>query len=207
MKIQSFQTIVSAEKSSYKENSSEFITKIFPIKTLDGFQAKLQAIKKEYHNATHHCYAFHLVNGGEKYSDDGEPAGTAGIRILNAIHHYELKDVAIIVVRYFGGTKLGVGPLGIAYSQAAMLAISKCKIICKRPFLPLSVTIPFEQTSKIYHLFSLHHVKLKETLFSENATYHILLLFEEKDSFLQKLNDLFNGKIEVTISDRIEYFE
>ncbi len=207
MKIQSFKTIASAEQSSCKEKGSEFIARIFPIQTIEEFQTILHAIKKEYHDASHHCYAVNIIEGGEKYSDDGEPSGTAGIRILNAINHHELNNAAIVVVRYFGGTKLGVGPLGMAYSRAAMQSISSCRIIEKKPFIGLTITIPFEHTNKIYHLFSLYRVKMKATLFSENVTYNVLILYHEKESFLINLNDVLKGKSNVIISEKIEYLE
>ena len=110
-----------------KIKGSQFIGYAIKVISVQNAEEELSSIKKEHFDATHHCYAFKLNTGEEKYSDDGEPNGTAGVRILNAINHYNLTNIIIIVVRYFGGTKLGIGPLGKAYGDSAYDIAAKFK--------------------------------------------------------------------------------
>lgn len=122
-------TIKNFNQNSFKEKGSEFIAIVNSVDNEETALNQLTEIRKKYFDATHHCYAYKLKSGEEKYSDDGEPKGTAGIRILNAIEHFDLRDVLVIVVRYFGGTKLGVGPLGKAYYNSSIDVLNTSEII------------------------------------------------------------------------------
>ena len=106
---------------------SRFITKLYNINNIDEVQTILDDLKKEYKKATHFCYAY-SINGQEKAFDDGEPSHTAGLPILNVIHMKNLNNILIVVVRYFGGVKLGAGPLTRAYSKSASEIIKKYQI-------------------------------------------------------------------------------
>ena len=99
-------------------NKSKFITIIIPLTTIEQIDDILKNIKNKYKDATHYCYGY-VINGKEKMSDDGEPSGTAGMPILNVIKKHDLTNVICIVVRYFGGIKLGAGGLTRAYSNSA----------------------------------------------------------------------------------------
>ena len=94
-------TIKDFRQASIKEKASEFIAIVYPVDNKETAVNKLNEIRKKYYDASHHCFAYKLKNGDEKYSDDGEPNGTAGLRILNAIEHFDLTNVLLIVVRYF----------------------------------------------------------------------------------------------------------
>ena len=103
---------------------SKFITKLYNIDNEDEVKNIIENLKKEYKKATHICYAY-SINGKEKAVDDGEPSHTAGLPILNVIHLKKLNNVLIVVIRYFGGIKLGAGPLTRAYSKSASEIIKK----------------------------------------------------------------------------------
>ncbi|MDZ7765436.1 MAG: YigZ family protein [Melioribacteraceae bacterium] len=104
-----------------------FIGYAAPCKNDEEAEQILEGKKKQYYDATHNCYAYKILPESIKYLDDGEPSGTAGIRILNAIQHFDLTNLIVISTRYFGGTKLGVGPLGKAYYNSALLYTQRCK--------------------------------------------------------------------------------
>ena len=103
---------------------SKFITKLYNIDNVDDVESILNNLKNEYKKATHFCYAY-SINGKEKAYDDGEPSHTAGLPILNVIHMKKLNNTLIVVIRYFGGVKLGAGPLTRAYSKSASEIIKK----------------------------------------------------------------------------------
>ncbi|HMO60660.1 MAG TPA: YigZ family protein [Ferruginibacter sp.] len=120
-----YQTLDRECLAEFKDRGSRFIAYAFPVVSADQFKARLQGLKKEHPKAVHHCFAYRIGLDGNNFrsSDDGEPAGTAGKPILGQIDSRELVDTAIIVVRYFGGTLLGVPGLINAYKTAAALAL------------------------------------------------------------------------------------
>ena len=120
-------TVKEFYESKFKQKGSIFVGQAYPAGQEKQAEEILELVRKKYHDATHHCYAYRVYAKEEKYSDDGEPSGTAGVRILNAIHHLDLYNVLVISIRYFGGVKLGVGPLGKAYYQSALQTLEQAK--------------------------------------------------------------------------------
>lgn len=128
-----YKTITKASTGLYKEKGSKFIAIACTVQSEEDVKEKLEELKKEYHNARHHCYAYQLGFDKSAYriNDDGEPSGTAGKPIFGQINSFELTNILIVVVRYFGGTKLGVSGLIRAYKTAAKDALENSKIITK----------------------------------------------------------------------------
>ncbi len=123
-------SIDSRSEGQYKAKGSKFIAIAFPVKTEAEVKAKLQEVRKSYHDARHHCYAYRLGfdKSAYRFNDDGEPSGTAGRPIFGQIQSKDLTNILIIVVRYFGGTKLGVSGLITAYKTAAHEALEESSI-------------------------------------------------------------------------------
>jgi uncharacterized YigZ family protein len=128
-----YYTIEKTSVAEFKDRGSKFIAYAFPIADVNGFKENLAAIKKEHPKATHHCFAYRLGLDGNNFrvSDDGEPSGSAGRPILGQIDSKQVTNVLIIVVRYFGGTLLGVPGLVNAYKTAAALALQIIPIVQK----------------------------------------------------------------------------
>jgi uncharacterized YigZ family protein len=126
-------TISKEGSAEYKDRGSKFLAYIFPIKNKDEFKTHLQALKKEHPKAVHHCFAYRIGYDGNNFrvSDDGEPSGTAGKQILGQIDSKNLSDILVIVVRYFGGTLLGVPGLINAYRTATSLVLQCTQVIKK----------------------------------------------------------------------------
>lgn len=126
-----YKTIDQPAIAEFKDKGSKFIAYTFPIDTVDEFKAHLQHLKKEHPKAAHHCFAYRIGTDGNVFrvSDDGEPSGTAGKPILGQIDSKEVTNIAIIIVRYFGGTLLGVPGLINAYKTTSSLALQVTKII------------------------------------------------------------------------------
>lgn len=129
-----YKTLTAPSSGLYKEKGSKFIARAFPAYTEDETKEILESVKKEFHDARHHVYAYMLGTNREQYraNDDGEPANSSGKPILGQIESYKLTNIMIIVVRYFGGVKLGVGGLINAYRTAAKEAIESGKIVEKK---------------------------------------------------------------------------
>lgn len=126
-----YRTILKPSESLYKVKGSKHFGYVFPVMSEDDIKDRLEEVKAEHHSARHHCYAWALGLDREPYraNDDGEPSGSAGKPIYGQILSFDLTNVLIVVVRYFGGTKLGVGGLIDAYRTAAKMAIEAGKIV------------------------------------------------------------------------------
>jgi uncharacterized YigZ family protein len=137
-------TIEKSAGAEFKDRGSKFIAFAFPIETADDFKKQLQLLKKEHPKAVHHCFAYRIGTDGNNFrsSDDGEPSGTAGKPILGQLDSKGITNVAVIVVRYWGGTLLGVPGLINAYKTAAALALQVTPVVQKQ--IEVNYTIEFE---------------------------------------------------------------
>ena len=168
-------------KEIYETNikNSKFIGIIIPIESLDDVKYNLNNLKEEYKNATHYCYAFTLINN-KGFSDDGEPNKTAGIPILNVIEGNNLVNVLAVVIRYFGGIKLGPGGLIRAYSNTCKEVINKSTLVELIKGIEASITFPYSKEKEINYL--LKDSIIKNKLYEENCTYIIETTKEALDS-------------------------
>ena len=146
-----YNTIAQPSTAEFKDRGSKFIAFAFPIETTDDFKQQLQLLKKEHPKAVHHCFAYRIGTDGNNFrsSDDGEPSGTAGKPILGQIDSKELTNAAIIVVRYWGGTLLGVPGLINAYKMAAAMALQVTPIIEKQVELRYSIEFDYTQMNDV----------------------------------------------------------
>ena len=140
-----YNTIAQISTAEFKDRGSKFIAYAFPVETADDFKKQLQLLKKEHPKAVHHCFAYRIGTDGNNFrsSDDGEPSGTAGKPILGQIDSKGLTDVAVIVVRYWGGTLLGVPGLINAYKMAASMAFQVTPVIQKQVELKYSIEFDY----------------------------------------------------------------
>ena len=158
---------------------SKFIGVIIPIESLDDIKDNLNKLKDEYKNATHYCYAFKLIDD-KGCSDDGEPNKTAGIPILNVLEGENLINVLVVVIRYFGGIKLGPGGLIRAYSSTSKEVINKALKIDLINGYGASITFPYSNEKEINYLLKNSIIKNKE--YKESCTYTIEVTKEVLDS-------------------------
>ncbi len=198
-------TIEKTEKFLFKEKNSEFIAEIFPVNSEEDSHSHITSAKKRYFDANHHCFAYKLHGGLEKYSDDGEPRGTAGLRILNAIKHFDLTDIILIVTRYFGGTKLGVGPLGKAYYNAAIGVLEKTKVVSLELHQQVEILSSYETSSIVYRLVDEHKAKIVKSDFSETAKFVCIIKPSLLENFNLESKNASNGQILVTQSKNFTY--
>jgi uncharacterized YigZ family protein len=146
-----YNTSTQASTAEFKDRGSKFIAYAFPVETADDFKKQLQVLKKEHPKAVHHCFAYRIGTDGNNFrsNDDGEPSGTAGKPILGQIDSKELTNVAVIVVRYWGGTLLGVPGLINAYKAATSMAFQVTPIIQKQVELKYSIEFDYTQMNEV----------------------------------------------------------
>ena len=186
-------------------NKSIFIAQIFPVLSEDDVRNHISDSKKKYYEASHHCYAFKLVNGVKRYSDAGEPNGTAGIRILNAIEHFHINNQLIIVSRIFGGIKLGVGPLGKAYYEAGYQVISSSKITKKLLYRKANISSEFEYVSIIHRILDTHKSMITAINYENTLEIEVLLPYKEISIIQEKLKNSGKNKIFLSYSTEFLY--
>ncbi len=199
--ITKIKTISSESEIIYKEKSSVFRGFAIPVGSIEEANEHLAKLKKKYFDATHHCYAVRLSDQKFKYSDDGEPAGSAGIRILNAITHFELHNILIVVVRYFGGTKLGVGPLGKAYYYTAQKAVEAARIVVKKPYKKISFSTTYQMASQVHKILASYNVKVDKTVFDSEVKFNFYCETFFVAGLLSEISERLKGESLLDVAD------
>jgi uncharacterized YigZ family protein len=169
--VTSFKTIKSNTEGLYKDKGSKFIALATPVKSVDEVDEHLLIIKKKYHDARHHCYAYILNPEADviRANDDGEPNHSAGDPILGQIRSFNLTNVLIIVVRYFGGTKLGVSGLINAYKTSAKNALEEATIITRKVTKDVSLNFPYQSTNEVMKLLAEVAMKIDSQVFDNDC--------------------------------------
>ncbi len=193
-----FQTEVVIKKS-------RFIAILQPVETLPEAEAALAAIRRAYPDATHHCFAFRLGPTGQPYrfSDDREPSGTAGKPIYQVLEKYELSDVLLVVVRYFGGIKLGTGGLVRAYRQAAEQVVQAAEIVEKTPYRTVRVTMEHHLAPVVEQYFYQHGLRFEAT-YGAAVTLTVAVPEPQVADVVGKVLALLRGKGKVETADNRE---
>lgn len=177
-----------------KEKGSKFIGFAFPINSETDLKKNLEKIREEHPKATHHCYAFRLGLNGENYraNDDGEPSGSAGLPIYNQLLANDLTNILLIVVRYYGGTKLGVSGLVKAYKESAKLTLEESEILIRELETIISIEFPFNQQNVIFTLLNKFDGKIQEFNASENCEITALIKTSQKENISEQLSEMQN---------------
>ena len=186
-----FNTIKENVSAEIVEKKSKFIANLFYVETIEDIENRLKEIRKKYYDAKHNCFAFRLDNEKmSRFSDDGEPSGTAGAPMLNILEGRNLSNVLIIVTRYFGGILLGTGGLVRAYSEATLKAIENANIVEKVYGNILNIEIEYKD------LDNLKYYLKNESINIENINYEekILLRVELTDEELEKIKKMIDER-------------
>ncbi|WP_247937607.1 YigZ family protein [Streptococcus intermedius] len=195
-----FRTIKEDGQVQEEIKKSRFICHIKRVTTEDEARNFIQAVKKEHYKATHNCSAFILGERSEmkRSSDDGEPSGTAGVPMLGVLENQQLTNVCVVMTRYFGGIKLGAGGLIRAYSSNVALAIKEIGIVHIKEQLGLRIALSYSQYQELPNFLKANHLQEQDTSFTEQVQTTIFVDKNDKDSMIEGLIELFNGKVDIT---------
>lgn len=173
------------EKIKYENivNKSKFICILEYIDNINELDNILDNIKKEYKGANHYCYSY-IIGNNTKYYDDGEPKGSAGLPIYNAIKNYEIGNVICVVVRYFGGIKLGLGPLTRAYFNTANTCLKLASISDYIEMKKISITFPYDIINDMDYISKEY---IKDKVFNDDITYSLFVPTNEYNELKNKL--------------------
>lgn len=172
---------------------SKFICKLIPVQSVEEIKRNLKEVQKEFEGATHYCYAY-ICGNMKKCSDDGEPSGTAGIPILNVLEKRELNDILCIVIRYFGGIKLGAGGLVRAYCNAVTETLHQASIINLVLGKEIMCTFPYANEKQIQYL--LNDAFIKEKRYQEEVIYQVAISNKQYESIIKALKQYANITIQ-----------
>ena len=192
-----YQTIQAPAQGEYREKGSRFLGFAFPVKNEEEVKAVLHQLKKEHFQASHHCYAFRLGPDRSRYrfSDDREPSGTAGKPILNQLLSANLTDVLIVVVRYFGGSLLGVPGLILAYKTAAADALVHATVVQKFILEKYRLIFGFEIMNEVMGLLKQYNVGIIRQESDENCTIEFEIRKNHADELIGKIKKIYQAII------------
>lgn len=186
-----------AAEATLRERGSRFLAYAFSVKTEDDVRLQLQRLRTQYPDATHHCYAFvlHPDQSARRAADDGEPANSAGKPIFRAIQSCGLTNVLVVVVRYFGGTQLGIPGLIQAYGDAAMLALKQLKVHERWVELNYTLETDFAHEQDIHRIMSMFQTRVLGCTYGEGVSYRLAVRSSQANAFEQKVKQHYQISI------------
>ena len=193
--MESYRTVKQETSAEFIEKRSKFIGYIKPVQTEEEAIAFIQSIKSKHWDATHNVYAYSLREGQtRRYSDDGEPQGTAGKPVLDVLMGGDIKNTAVVVTRYFGGTLLGTGGLVRAYGRSAKLGIEEAGIAKVRHYKECSVTTDYTTAGKIQYEITTGEYILKDTVYTDKVEFIVYLDRDNEAEFKEMVSNISMGK-------------
>lgn len=189
-----YRTIQNTSEGIFKDKGSKFLAFAFPVSNEDEIKKILTGIKKKYHDARHHCFAYQIgiENVLLRVNDDNEPSGTAGKPIYGQIQSFCLTNVLIVVVRYFGGVLLGTGGLTNAYKSAAFEALKNATIIEKTIEECVHVLFDYNHTKDVNRIINQFNGTISRQLFDEKCKFDVLIRKSQTSAFLDKISKIPN---------------
>ena len=187
----SYKSIAAPSEGLFKDNGSRFIALAFPVETEEAVKEIVASLRKEYHDARHHCYAYRIGLKGDVWraSDDGEPSGSAGRPILGQIDSLGLSDVLVVVVRYFGGIKLGIPGLIRAYKTSTADALSQATIVPKIAGKWYSVSFDYLSMNSVMKVLKDMDLPQRAQDFGERCSLEVTVRLTAIEDFMKKLKD------------------
>ena len=204
--MSNYKTLHKFGVDEYIVEKSTFIGYAKPIKTEEEAVEFVNEIKKKHKDATHNVWAYTIGENMniQRYSDDGEPQGTAGIPTLEVIKKEDLRDVVVVVTRYFGGIKLGAGGLVRAYTKGAKVGIEAGIVIEKVKYSEVKIKIEYTQLGRIQNEIMNLGFKVKDTIYSEDVELIVYVRNEEAQSLMDRIIDITSGTADVSLGE--EYY-
>jgi len=183
-------------EDEFYEKKSHFIGRVWPVETEEEALEKIQAMKKQHYDATHNCWAYIIKDGAVRFSDDGEPGGTAGMPMLQVLQREGLYNIVCVVTRYFGGILLGAGGLVRAYTKGAKIAVDAAGKSMKRVWTVLYVPCPYPFYERVKLLVGECEGIIRQCDFGAEVELELLFPEVNAEGFLAKLTDMTSGTVE-----------
>ncbi len=198
-----YRTIEADAEALFKEKSSKFLCFAYPVTTEEQIREQLEVLYKKYYDATHHCYAWRLGPRGETFraNDDGEPSSTAGKPILGQLLSHEITDCLIVVVRYFGGTKLGVSGLIEAYKTSAAEVIAAAEVVERTVDDRIEVRFSYMAMNEVMRIIKDMQPKIVEQCFDNLCTMTLTIRQSQSEQLLTRLSKVEGAQAEIVTNN------
>ena len=183
-------------ENEFTEKKSRFIGRVWPVETEEEALECIQAMKKQHYDATHNCWAYVIKDGPMRFSDDGEPGGTAGNPMMQVLQRENIYNVCCVVTRYFGGVLLGAGGLVRAYTKGAKIAIDAAGKSMKRVWSVLYIPCPYTYYERMKLEVAAFGGIIRDTQFTSEVELEILVAQADAQPFLDKITDMTSGTVE-----------
>lgn len=193
MALKPYKTPLKASETEFVVNRSRFIGRCFPITSEEEAIEKLEEIRKLHYDATHNCYAYSLLGGIRRFSDDGEPGGTAGMPIMDTLIRTETENALIVVTRYFGGILLGSGGLVRAYSRSASDALNEAGTGTMTPCSVIEFTVDYTRYGALEGFVRANSV-VRDTEFTDSIRFVCLVPTERAEAFIADVIERTDGR-------------
>lgn len=199
----SYRTVARESQTLMIEKKSKFISNVCPVDNEEDAIAYLNKIRSEYPDATHNVYAYVIdENNIFRYSDDGEPSGTAGMPVLDTIRKAGLVDVIVVVTRYFGGTLLGTGGLVHAYGASAKKGLLESQPVIRSLCDIVSARVDYTLVGKMQYKIASAGYMLEDTVYENEVTFKICCPIDKTQRLIDEITDLTNGKAVCELTDK-----
>ncbi len=204
-----YRVLLSDGEGEIIEKKSRFIATVRVVNSEEEAVAFIDEMKKKYWNATHNCSAFVIGDKAQltRCSDDGEPSGTAGRPMLEVLLGEGIRNIAVVVTRYFGGVLLGTGGLVRAYTQAVKEGISRCETGVMCYGTRLSVKADYTDIGKIQYLFGQEGIPIEHSEYAEDVEFMVLFAENKEKEIVKKLTESTNGKAKISVLERLYFVD
>lgn len=201
MENDSYLTLAAPAEAYNRERSSKFLSYAYPVESEEQIREALDALRKRYFDATHHCYAWRLGPQGEQFraNDDGEPSGTAGRPILGQMLSAGVTNCLVVVVRYFGGTKLGVPGLIAAYKEATQEVLSVAEIVERTVDDRITIRFPYIVMNDVMKAVKEEQPQIEEQLFDNLCTMRLRIRRSQSERLVGKLRKVEGAEVEESL--------
>ena len=187
-------------EDEFVEKKSRFIGRAWPVETEEEALAKIAEMKKQHYDATHNCWAYVLKSGAMRFSDDGEPGGTAGNPMMQVLLKEQIYNVVCVVTRYFGGILLGAGGLVRAYTKGAKIAIDAAGRSMKRVWSVLYIPCPYNYYERMKLEVAAFDGVIRDTQFGAEIDLEVMIAEGKTEDFIARLTDMTNGTVECLVT-------
>ncbi len=183
-------------EDEFVEKKSRFIGRVWPVETEQEALDCIAEMKKKHYDATHNCWAYIIRDGAVRFSDDGEPGGTAGMPMIQVLQKEQLNNIVCVVTRYFGGTLLGAGGLVRAYTKGAKIAVDAAGKSMKRVWSVLYLPVPYTFYERVKLEIAAFDGIIRDTQFGAEVELEILVAAGKAQAFLDRITDMTAGQVE-----------
>lgn len=207
--LESYKIVHTGGSGELVEKKSRFIATVHPVETEEEATNFIEKVKKKYWDARHNCSAFVIGRNAEitRCSDDGEPGGTAGKPILEVLLGEEIRNAAVVVTRYFGGTLLGTGGLVRAYTRAAQLGLSASEVVTMRYGIRFRIVTDYNSSGKIQYILGQAGIVAYETEYTEQVVFTILAPFDKAEMVQKRIMEATAAKVKMEEVEKLYFID